>query len=430
MIEYQGQKAKSGYNPDGSVIDTSEIYQSSIVQRALKELGLQDSVDYIRHSIQVEPLISDEEYNMHDAKVELGEEYELIATRYLVTLTVDNSRGEDYAYLVLNQILDEYVEYYAEKYVNTQNLVSSLNDESIDNYDYIELTEMIDDNLDTTLQSLDSKIGYDDQFRQTSTGYSFSDLYREFQILRNSRTQKLMAEILCYRVTKNRDILMQKYTVRNENLSITNVGNETAIEDVLNIIDEYVAKMQAQGNTDITSDYILGEVYDQELYSNKNADQTTEYDILLNNYVKARTNYQDNIIDYAYNEYIMSTFMQGEPCSDEAIISAIESEIVSLIDEMNRLQGIANETNVEFNNYLGAKNIRILQNVYVTQSLPVKQFTVIVFTLSLILQFIQFVMIIRIKNIVKQSLEVYRSENSDKNDSDVEDTIENQGKNQ
>lgn len=376
-------------------------------------MGIEDSIDYIRNNITVEPLISDEEYNMHDAKVELGEEYDLIATRYLVTLTVEHSRGEDYAYNVLNAILDEYVEYYAEKYVNTQNLVSGLDKYALDRYDYIELTEIIDDTIDSTLQSLDSKIGYDDQFRQTSTGYSFSDLYREFSVLRNSRTSKLMAKILCYRVTKDRDVLIQKYTVRNENLSIENVGNNTAIEDVVGIIDDYVDKMQDSGNTDITSDYILDEVYDQDMYDNKNVDQTTEYDILLNNYVKARTNYSDNTIDYGYNTYIIDTFMSGDPCSDEEIISSIENELSSLLGELQRLFEIANSTNVEFNNYLGAKNIRVLQNVYVQQSLPVKQFTVIVFLLCLMCQTIMFVVTIRIADIVHSGISIYQGQKSD-----------------
>lgn len=407
MLEYQGSKATQGYNPDGTPIDTSEIYQQSIVQRALQSLGIDDSIDYIRNNITVEPLISDDEYNMHDAKVELGEEYDLIATRYLVTLTVDHSRGEDYAYTVLNQILDEYVEYYAEKHVNTSNLVSGLDKYALDRYDYIELTEIIDDTIDSTLQSLDSKIGYDDQFRQTSTGYSFSDLYREFQVLRNNRTSKLMAEILCYRVTKNRNVLMSKYTVRNENLSIENEGNSTAIDDVVNIISDYVDKMQASGNTDITSDYILGEVYDQDLYDNKNVDQTTEYDILLNNYVKARTNYSDNTIDYGYNTYVMNTFMSGDPCTDENIISNVETELKDLLTEIQRLFDIANETNVEFNNYLGAKNIKVLQNVYVQQSLPVKQFTVIVFALCLMCQTILFIVALRISDIIHSGMKIY-----------------------
>lgn len=409
MLEYSGQKAKSGYNPDGSAIDVSEIYQSSIVQKALKQVGIEGSIDYVRNSIQVEPLISDEEYNIYDAKVELGEEYDLVATRYLVTLTVDNNHGEDFAYTVLNAILDEYLEYYAEKYVNTQSLVSGLDKNAKDNYDYIELTEIIDNTLDTTLEALNSKIGYDDYYRQTKTGYSFSDLYREFSVLRNTRTSKLMAQILCYRVTKDRDTLMQKYTVRNENLSIENEGNSTAIDDVIKIIDEYVDKMQASGNTNITSEYILDDVFEDDLYNNRNVDQTTEYDELLDNYVAARTNYSDNVIDYAYNSYIMETFMAGSPCSDPNIISNIENELNSLLEDMQNLFSITNETNQEFNNYLGAKNIRVLQNVYVIQSLPIKQFAVIVFMLSLILQTICFVLVFRIKDIIYKSSKVYNN---------------------
>mgnify|MGYP006983170641 CR=1 FL=1 len=60
------------------------------MQRALDSIGYKGEIDSIRKSIQVDELVSDDEYNVYDSKVKLGEEYEIIPTRYVVSLIVSD----------------------------------------------------------------------------------------------------------------------------------------------------------------------------------------------------------------------------------------------------------------------------------------------------------------------------------------------------
>ena len=77
VIEYTGSRAEEGLSPDGSVIDTSEIYATNLVSQAMKGLGIEyteATTDDIRMNIQVEPVITEEDLLVQQAKLDNGEE--------------------------------------------------------------------------------------------------------------------------------------------------------------------------------------------------------------------------------------------------------------------------------------------------------------------------------------------------------------------
>lgn len=100
-------------------------------------------------------------------------------------------------------------------------------------YDYIEMMDVIDESLTATLQTLNGKISGDSTFRSSVTGYSFSDLYREYELLQNIEVPKITAQILAGKITKNRDILLAKYRNRNNDLSIENSASEQEVEKIM-----------------------------------------------------------------------------------------------------------------------------------------------------------------------------------------------------
>ena len=68
VIEYTGTRAAEGLSPDGTPIDTSEIYSTNLVAQAMKALDIdytQATTDDIRMSIQVEPIITEEDLPVH-----------------------------------------------------------------------------------------------------------------------------------------------------------------------------------------------------------------------------------------------------------------------------------------------------------------------------------------------------------------------------
>lgn len=383
VIEYTNAEAEQGLAPDGTKIDTSEIYGSYIISRVIQNLGIDPStanMDSIRRSISITSIITDEQQQIFDGKVNQGEDASLIATRYMITFTSGVNHNKDYPRTMLNEILDVYSAYYGETHVNSARSANGVNDIYSKGYDYIEMMDVIDDSITTTLGTLDGKISGDSKFRSSSTGSSFSDLFWEYQLLQNIQVPKITAEILANKVTKDRDVLLNKYRNRNNNLAIENSASEEETQKILGVIDSYVDMMNGSGNTNITSEYILQDVYDDtdEDPNKTKADQTTSYDKLLTRYVEDRTGSTANEIDAAYNQYILDTFQDAPEKSPEDQQEHVESEIRALVDKINQLYADMGLTTDEYNEYLGAANISVLSSVGVTEKVSVTKFTLMI----------------------------------------------------
>ena len=382
VIEYTNTGASEGLAPDGSKIDTSEIYGSYIIAKVIQNLGIDPStanMDDIRNSITITAIITDEQQQIFDAKVTQGEDASLIATRYMVTFNSGVASGKDYPRAMLNEILDVYSAYYGETHVNSARSPNGVNDIYDKGYDYIEMMDVIDESLTATLQTLNGKISGDSTFRSSETGYSFSDLYREYELLQNIEVPKITAQILAGKITKNRDILLAKYRNRNNDLNIENSASEQEVEKIMGVIDSYVQMMSDSGNTNITSEYILSDIYDDTqggLYSK--TDQTTSYDKLFIRYVQDRTGYTANEIDAAYNQYILDTFSDAQEESGEEDQQAVTQAIRSLVEKINTLYADMEETTDEYNEYLGAANISVLSSVGVTEKISINKFTMMI----------------------------------------------------
>lgn len=382
VIEYTNSEAADGYTPDGSKIDTSEIYGSYIISKVIQNLGIDPStanMDNIRNSISITSIITDEQQQIFDGKVVQGEDATLIATRYMVTFGSGVDHDKDYPRTMLNEILDVYSAWYGETHVNSSRAANGVNDIYSKGYDYIEMMDVIDDSLTTTLGVLDGKVSGDSAFRSSETGYSFSDLFWEYDLLQKIEVPKITAKILAGKITKNRDVLLNKYRNRNNDLSIENTASDEEIEKIKGVIDSYVEMMSSSGNTNITSEYILQDIYDNVRDGDSSkTDQTTSYDKLLIRYVEDRTQSTANVIDAAYNDYILDTFSTAPDQSSQEEQDEIAAEIQTLVNRINTLYTNMEETTDEYNEYLGAANISVLSSVGVTEKISINKFTMMI----------------------------------------------------
>lgn len=382
VIEYTNSEAADGYTPDGSKIDTSEIYGSYIISKVIQNLGIDPStanMDNIRNSISITSIITDEQQQIFDGKVVQGEDATLIATRYMVTFSSGVDHDKDYPRTMLNEILDVYSAWYGETHVNSSRAANGVNDIYSKGYDYIEMMDVIDDSLTTTLAVLDGKVSGDSAFRSSETGYSFSDLFWEYDLLQKIEVPKITAKILAGKITKNRDVLLNKYRNRNNDLSIENTASDEEIEKIKGVIDSYVEMMSSSGNTNITSEYILQDIYDNVRDGDSSkTDQTTSYDKLLIRYVEDRTQSTANVIDAAYNDYILDTFSTAPEQSSQEEQDEIAAEIQTLVNRINTLYTNMEETTDEYNEYLGAANISVLSSVGVTEKISINKFTMMI----------------------------------------------------
>lgn len=395
VIEYTGMRAAEGLSPDGTDIDVTEIYSTNLVAQAMKALDIdytQATTDDIRMGIQVEPVITEEDLKIQQSKLDNGEEdYELNPTRYLVTFRCGVGSGRDFPRKVLNQILQEYAAYYGKTHVNTALAANPVSDITSKGYDYLEMVEVMDSTLTGMVEHLSDKVSWNGEFRSSRTGLSFQDLKDEFNFLKQVEVRQLFSEILEGKVTKDRDVLLDKYRNRNNDLTISNAAINFEIDRIRGIISSYENAMgefsvptgvEDENNESSLKNNVLPNVYDEQDQDPDGnwspVDRTAEYDKLLMKYIEDRTCYEHALIDAQYNDYILSVFTGASASSPQSAQERIQEEIQNLAEKINNLQAVYYETNDEYNEYLGAQNIVMLSSVRVTERFPILIFTVLI----------------------------------------------------
>lgn len=404
VIEYSNKDAKDGYAPNGAKIDVSEISSSAGMAKVMQNLGLSYenySLDTLCAGVSVEPVIEEQAENIQAAMNEGGEEYTVHPTAYIVRFTMDSKGSQSLARDILNELLDVYFSDYSKQYINQEQIHNQTRNLADTDYDYLEMVENIDAQLTGTVDSLHMRYMRAENFRSVATGYSFSDLRDQFSLLQHVDISRLYSLILGNQISKDKALLLDKYQNRIANYRLDEKKAQEDTEDILNIIDSYVDKMRESGNTDIDYNYILDDVYDRKWLSDSDGNhvqtnRTVQYDTLLRSWIKSQNKEDYALLDREYCNYVIGVYRDGIteldtagtedeqpvfeiPEPDEAVTEEeVEREIRSVINRMNVLYGIVDQTNAEYNEYLGAKNIRILSSVSVSPAFSMKLYMGIV----------------------------------------------------
>lgn len=443
IISYTNSGAEQGLAPDGSEIDVTEIYSSQVMTKVFERMGLNSSsynLDEVRSRVSVQAIVSDEEQAVQEAKNSAGEEVTSKPTNYLVTFTTNNrdsNSPDEFARQVLDTMLDVYIQFYGEKHINSltaPNDISGLQDM---NYDYLEMAEILEDSIDSTLASIYGQYEKDTTFRSSQNGYSFSDLYQEFSTLKDVELSNVYAYILNNKVTQDKDALLAKYENRIKEFYLNNDASETEITAINNVIDSYVKMMRESDNTNITYEYIVSDIHQTQIDSesesqfNEPVDQTVEYDVLMEDYAANREEYEWALIDVAYCKYIIEIYsgdasvgtmveldelessteednenekettnvsketsaddkttaatVEAQAVSAEEALQTTSSMLTSLIEKTENLYDILLETNEEYNEYGGAANIGLMSNIVVVANQRIFVYALLVVVIFVIM---------------------------------------------
>lgn len=407
VIHYNDPAAEQGLTPIGSKLDVNEIKSSVVMSKVVNKMGLTGiySVDSLISRISITPIPDEDKIAQKEAKLEEGEEYIYEPSTYIVSFTATNKEGSDFARTILDETLDVYFAEYSQKYVNVAPAKNVIENIESENYDYIEMVEMIDTGIDETLTTLYQRMDQKPYYRSTKTGVSFSDLADEFSYIRHVKLSSLFSKIYKYQITKNKTVLISDYTTRIDNNNILNAKEENIVKDTVAVIDAYVEKMRESGNTNITYEYILDNVHERNLTdSYAPGDQTVTYDELIYAWRDHNEKREHSVIDSAYCQYVIDTFqkctgacgnnecqLSGQTCSQlhnenyEQIKSEIDKELKSLISDLGDLYSASMKTNEEYNQYLGASYISVLSSASVKPSVNVNLYTFIAFFFLIIL---------------------------------------------
>ena len=404
VIHYNDEQAEKGLAPTGDKLDVNEIKSSAVMSKVVDKMGLTGiySVDSLISRINITPIEDADKVARKDAKLEEGEEYVYEPSTFIVSFSSTSGEGPDFARTILDETLDVYYEQFSQKYVNVAPANNTIENLNKNDYDFIEMLELIDTSIDATLTTLYQRIEQNDFYRSTETGISFSELADDFNYLRQVNVSSLFSKVYKYQITKNKSVLISDYTTRIDNNNISNVKDESIVEDVVSVIDAYVKKMRESGNTNISYEYILDNLHERNLQEYV-GDQTVTYDELIYSWRDHNESREHAIIDSAYCNYILDTFTSctgncGGACASSpltctelsngeytAIRQAVEEEIDALLEKLSVLYDTTMKTNDEYNKYLGASYISVWSSASIRESVNVPLYTAIAFFFLMII---------------------------------------------
>lgn len=398
MIEFTNEKAKEGLYPTGKEIDVQEIRSSVVISNALEAIGESKSVDSVRGRISITENISEEDAAIQAAKWESGLSYEFFPTQYVISYTSARRESATDAQRILEAVIDSYIRLYAEKYVSIAKVPNSVESLQNLNYDYIEWAEVIDDYVKETRNYLQNIKSSQNSFRSSASGYSFQDLYNEYNLIYTVYLPSLYSEILNHHVSTDPEMLTARFRNRIEENNLNIRNSEEAIDVVEEMIENYTEKnhstmdyhwkgqtSQDEESGEETSDetdvlgsrYVLGTVYDFEGRDNYETEETT-YDNVIARYVKLRSDISDRTLDNEYCNYILDAFNNSSYTATQEDIDEVTLLISQIEDRIRSLDKLLTTTAAEHSEVETIRNVRALSTVNVAENNNISLYTLLI----------------------------------------------------
>lgn len=371
VIRYNDDSVSAeGKFPDGSTFDQYHIASPEVLQNVINHLGLKSSVETLRRRIDVSPIVPNSVQEMKAAKTKDGEEYSYYPDTFMITLS---GRGGQPAYKVrelLETITFKYLDYYSEEYNEFAAITNALAELDVDSYDYIELAEIMENNIKQIITRLSSYKSADDTFRSTGTGYSFQDLIYEYEHLRQFDIPLIYADIYSGKISKNPQRLKELYMQRHNEAVLKQKNFEDTAKMTKQKMDSfskankevpnaYNYKSNTSNNDDLE---ILDGVYDEKA---RRATSKTTYDTLIENYTNQCISANDAKLDAAHYKKIAEIFASPAPGSVDAeqLTAEIKQSINTTAERMKSLYTKLAATISDYNDYSTQKHISLLTGV-------------------------------------------------------------------
>ncbi|MBQ7573395.1 MAG: diguanylate cyclase [Clostridia bacterium] len=406
-IRYANDAIDEGLTPNGSKLDVSEIYSTTVISGAIEDLGLDCTVDEIRSRFKVEPIISEEEEMKKQTAIDKGDEYNYFPTDYKITYSVDNDKSMSYARYVLDAVLKNYYRFYSERYVDQLILPNNAANIKSNDYDYIDSADIIEDSVTEIYNYLTTKRSMYPDFRASATGYTFTDLENIYNHINNNDVPGLYASILEGKYTKDNEVLLKKNKESIDRINIDIANNQEKSDKLLSLINNYSEKginstLKANQDTSNESDgsMIIQDV--EENFRDESIDVTTTYDDLIQEYVSINQAIKLNEIDKQHYEYIRSVF-ENNP-KNVVLSDDIDKDIDELVAKLNDEYLLVRDTATELNEYIGANYLKVLNSIVTTQAVNTKLYLALSLVLFLFIGCAGAVVVGRISDFVQYIL--------------------------
>lgn len=404
VIKYNDAEISEGKFPDGKDFDQYQLVSPEVLQNVINDLKLDDSVESLRRRIDVSPIIPTSVQELKTAKAKDGEEYVYNPDTFIVSYWGKSNQEAYRVRMLLETVIFKYIDYYSQSYNNFAAINNSLADDKENSYDYIEITEIMENNIKEIIDGLEKYKAADGSFRSTATGYSFQDLIYEYKHLQNSNIPSIYADVYDGKISKNAARLVEVYRQRmneaflkQKNFEETAEMTKTKMESfsVANkeLPNAYNYRLDGQNNDNLE---IIDGVYDGRA---RHMSKTT-YDTLIENYTNQLISANDAYLEGMHCQKTADLFAEerdGE-IDAEALEKNVESGISELSESMKSLYAKLSNTIADYNDYSAQKHISQLTGVkcYDNVSMAIYEMIAVAIALALSVMLALFLEIMKV----------------------------------
>lgn len=371
VIRFNDSSIARGKTPDEKDFDPYEIVSPDVITAVINDLSLSDTVDSIRSRVTITSVIPETEIKIKAAKLEKGEDYSYQANTFSVSYEGKVGASESSSRDILDSLIQNYLAFYQENHAAQAYINDVSFDGDLGDYDYIEIAEIISNRIDSTISSLEGYQLQDEEFRAPSTGLTFTDIKSEYTHLQDYKVSNLFADIYRGQITKNKPLLIEKYTERKEKFELEQKDYAARAELTKSRMNKF-----AEANKDVPNSYnnttgqnddnlaIIDDVH-SDTYGSRQLKTETTYDKLIQKYVSYSKSANNSALDAKHCVSVIEKFSIkiDDTVDSSALTKSIEEQIVDIKDEMAQLYGNLSKTIDDYNDKTAASHIDLLTGI-------------------------------------------------------------------
>lgn len=333
---------ESGLDPTGNKLDIDQLKSKDIISESVKELNIEDAdIDAIYSSITVSGVVPSNVIDRITAYTPIYSSDEIVSskniqdtsyypTQYSITINCRKARlSQGESERLLNKMTENYADFFLDSYGYNKSLENAVKSIDYSEYDYVDAITVFDTSLESLQNYIDELSEKDTiRFRSEVSGYTFADLSKSIDVIRNEDLDWISSYITLNNVTKDKKNLIANYKFKIEEYGRT----KTIYEEKLAAIEETISGYEKN------SILIFGNATDG---TNAALNQSSDtYDNLISEKVRTQTNLSATEQRIAlYQERVKSLesgkSVSGSEQTVEDSLSKISDKIETLIDSVN-----------------------------------------------------------------------------------------------
>lgn len=232
--------ARKGLTPNGARFNIAEIKSDKVLKKALDYLGDDSlSIETVKSRITINSKSPQSSVENVKNSVSKDESYTYCPSEFVIYYNQGSKLERNKTGAFLYALSRAYEDYFAENYAGKNSILEYDIAERLNDYDYKEQFEMLQNKVSEMLRYLDKYNSENNTFRSQTTGYTFGDLISILSNIKNVDLEKLEAYVVQNGVTKNKTnfLLKQNYLFEQKSFQHKMTSQSSIIAK--NAMDEY-----------------------------------------------------------------------------------------------------------------------------------------------------------------------------------------------